>query len=36
MISVGRAMIGLSAFALAAFGVSQLWAGGVALLYEWP
>jgi threonine/homoserine/homoserine lactone efflux protein len=33
---VGRAMIGLSALALAAFGVYQLWAGGVALLHEWP
>jgi threonine/homoserine/homoserine lactone efflux protein len=33
---VGRAMVGISALALAAFGVYQLWAGGASLLEGAP
>ena len=31
-----RAMVGVSALALAAFGLYQLWGGGAAVLREWP
>ena len=33
---VGRAMLGLSALALVAFGLYQVWAGGAALLHQLP
>lgn len=32
---IGRAMVGVSGFALAAFGIYQVWTGGAALLHEW-